>query len=92
MKQGINVKIGQRASRAALWSTYNLFADAQLGDQSTIALDVLGHQIIQQLAALTDHLVQTTAGVVVLLVDLQVSTPPHGLVKLPYTSPSPFFQ
>ena len=46
--------------------------DAQLGNDSAVALDVLGHQIVQHLAALTDHLQQAAAGVVVLLVDLQV--------------------
>ena len=49
-----------------------LLTDTQLGDQSTIALDVLGHQVVQQLAALTDHLVQAAAAVVVLLVHTQV--------------------
>ena len=49
-----------------------LLTDAQLGDQSTIALDVLAHQVVQQLAALTDHLVQAEAAVVVLLVHTQV--------------------
>ena len=49
-----------------------LLSDAQLGDNGAVALDVLGHQIVQHLAALTDHLQQAAAGVVVLLVDLQV--------------------
>ena len=50
----------------------NLLTDAQLGNDSTVTLDVLSHQIVQHLAALTDHLQQAAAGVVVLLVDLQV--------------------
>ena len=50
----------------------NLLTDAQLGNDSTVTLDVLSHQIVQHLAALTDHLQQATTGVVVLLVDLQV--------------------
>ncbi len=49
-----------------------LFSDAQLGDNRTIPLDVLLGQVVQHLAALTDHLQQAAAGVVVLLVDLQV--------------------
>ena len=49
-----------------------LLTDAQLGDDGTIALDVLGHQVVQHLAALTDHLQQAAAAVVVVLVDLQV--------------------
>ena len=36
----------------------NLLTDTQLGDQGTIALDVLLHEIVEQAAALTDHLVQ----------------------------------
>ena len=50
----------------------NLLTDTQLGDQGTIALDVLLHEIIEQAAALTDHLVQAAAGVVVLRVLLEV--------------------
>lgn len=49
-----------------------LLTDAQLGDQGTVALNVLAHQVVQQLAPLTDHLVKTPAGVVVVDVDLQV--------------------
>ena len=39
----------------------NLLTDTQLGDQGTIALDVLLCQIVQQLTALTDHLQQAAA-------------------------------
>ena len=63
--------IGQHAERAALCGI-NLFSNAQLGDNSAVPLDVLGHQVVQHLAALTDHFQQTAAGVVILLVDLQV--------------------
>ena len=50
----------------------DLLADTQLGDQGTIALDILLHEIVEQAAALTDHLVQTAAGVIVLRVLLEV--------------------
>lgn len=49
-----------------------LLTDAQLGDQGTIALDILLLQIVQQAAALTDHLQQTTVGVLVLGVGAHV--------------------
>ena len=49
-----------------------LLTDTQLGDQSTVTVDVLLCQIIQHLAALTNHHQQTTAGVVVMLVYTQV--------------------
>ena len=49
-----------------------LLTDTQLGDHSTVAVDVLLGQIVQQTAALTDHHQQTTAGVVVVLVDAQM--------------------
>lgn len=49
-----------------------LFTDAQLGDDGTIPLDVLLGQVVQHLAALTDHLQQASAAVVVVDVDLQV--------------------
>ena len=49
-----------------------LLTDAQLGDDGTITVDVLTGQVVQQVAALTDHHQQTTAGVVVMLVHAQV--------------------
>ena len=49
-----------------------LLTDTQLGDQSTVTVDILLCQIVQHLAALTDHHQQTTAGVVVMLVHAQV--------------------
>ena len=49
-----------------------LLSDAELGDNGAVALDVLGHQIVQHLAALTDHLEQAAAAVVVVDVHLQV--------------------
>ena len=50
----------------------NLLTDTQLGDQGTITLDVLLHEVVEKAAALTDHLVQAAAGVVVLRVLLEV--------------------
>ena len=47
-------------------------SDAELGDEGTVALDVLLGEVVEQLAALTDHLVQATAAVVVVDVDLEV--------------------
>ena len=51
----------------------SLLADAQLVDQSAVTLDVLLLQVVQQTAALADHLEQATTGVVVLGIQLQVS-------------------
>ena len=49
-----------------------LLTDTQLGDQSTVTVDVLLCQIVQHVAALTNHHQQTTTGVVVMLVHTQV--------------------
>ena len=49
-----------------------LLTDTQLGDQSTVTVDVLLGQIVQHLAALTNHHQQATTGVVVVLVGTQV--------------------
>ena len=51
----------------------DLLVDAQLGDQSAVTLDVLLLQVVQQTAALADHLEQATTRVVVLGIQLQVS-------------------
>ena len=50
----------------------HLLSDSQLCDAGSIALDILGHQVVQQTAALTDHLVQAETGMIVLLMDLQM--------------------
>ena len=52
--------------------TVELFTDIELLNQSTVSIDVLGFQIIQETASLTDHLVKTAAGMVILLVVLQM--------------------
>ena len=52
--------------------TVELFTDIELLNQSTVSIDVLGFQIIQKTASLTDHLVKTAAGMVILLVVLQM--------------------
>ena len=49
-----------------------LLTDAQLGDDSTVTVDVLLSQIVQQAATLTNHHQQATTGVVVVLVHTQV--------------------
>ena len=49
-----------------------LLTNTQLGDEGTIALDVLLGQIVQEAAALTDHLIEAPAAVVVVDMDLQV--------------------
>ena len=49
-----------------------LLTQTQLCDEGAVTLDILLLQVFEQAAALTDHLVQAAAGVVVLLVDLQV--------------------
>src|SRR5690606_8854836 len=50
-----------------------LSAQTELLDQLPVPLNVLLLQVVQKSAALPDHLVQATAGMVVLLVDLQVT-------------------
>ena len=59
------VKMGDR--RAAHFLQI-LLADAQLGNDGTIAVDVLLCQIVQQAAALADHHQKAAAGMVVVLV------------------------
>ena len=44
----------------------------ELCDQSSVALDVIGAQVIEQPAPTTDELQQPSAGVVVLLMGLKV--------------------
>ena len=53
-------------------SQTKLLTDPQFSNDSTITLDVLLCQVVQHLAALTDHLQQATAAVVVVDVNLQV--------------------
>ena len=53
-------------------SNDKLLTDAKLGDNGTIALNVVLRHIVQQTTALADHLEQTHTAVVVLLVHLQV--------------------
>ena len=50
----------------------NLLTDAKLGDDGAVALDVVLRHIVQQTAALADHLEQAHTAVIVLLVHLQV--------------------
>ena len=49
-----------------------LLTDAQSRDDGTVSLDIYLGQVVEQRAALTDHLEEAAAGVMVLLVDLEV--------------------
>ena len=49
-----------------------LLADAQLGNDGAVAPDIFFGQIVQQAAALTDHLVHTQTAVLVIGMNLQV--------------------
>ena len=49
-----------------------LLTNTQLGNYCTITLDILLLQIVQKISSVTNHLQQTTAGVVILLVNLDV--------------------
>ena len=50
----------------------SLLADAELGDDGEVALNVLLREVVEQAAALADHLVHAETAVVVLRVLLQV--------------------
>ena len=49
-----------------------LLTDAQSRDDGTVSLDIYLGQVVEQRAALTDHLEEAAAGVMILLVDLEV--------------------
>ena len=49
-----------------------LLTDTQLGDDRSVAVDVLLGQVVQQAAALADHHEKAAAGVIVVLVGAQV--------------------
>ena len=49
-----------------------LLAQAQSGDQSAVTLDVVLLQVCKQVSSVADHLEKAAAGMVVLLVELQV--------------------
>ena len=50
-----------------------LLSETQTLDNGTITLNVVLHEVVQKLSSLADHLEQTSAGVVVLGVNLQMS-------------------
>ena len=60
----------------------DLLADAQLCNDCAVTLDILLCEVVEQTAALTDHLVHAQTAVVVVGMDLQVS----GQLCLLYTS------
>ena len=51
---------------------FNVLSDAQFCDNGAVSLDIRLDQVAQQVSALADHLQKTAAGVVVVLVRLQV--------------------
>ena len=61
---------GKRKNRLPLLPC--LLTDTQSLDDGTVSLDIYLDEVVEQRAALTDHLEQTAAGVMVLLVDLEV--------------------
>ena len=66
------LKIQKQGSRLLPYFRIFLLTDTQLSDQGTVTVDVLLLQIGQQVTAAADHLEQTTAAVVVVLIGLQV--------------------
>lgn len=69
---GDNIKLSPIEITFIPFSGVRLLTDAQFGDQSTIALDVFFGEVVQQTAALTDHLVHAEPAVVILRMLLQV--------------------
>jgi len=54
-------------------STYrSLATNAETADQSAIALDISALHVVEQTASLADELHQSTAGVMITLVDFEV--------------------
>ena len=49
-----------------------LLAQTQLGNDGAVTLDILLLEIVEKVSSLTDHLQQTAAGVMILLVDLHM--------------------
>lgn len=49
-----------------------LSTQAELGDQGTVPLDILILQVVEKAPALADHHEKSSAGVMILFVDLQV--------------------
>ena len=65
-------KIQKQGSRLLPYFRIFLLTDTQLSDQGTVTVDVLLLQVSQHRTTLTNHLQQTAARVVILLVYLQV--------------------
>ena len=61
---------GKRRNRLPFLSC--LLTDTESRDDGAVSLNVDRGQIVEQRAALTDHLEEAAAGVMILLVDLQV--------------------
>lgn len=62
---------GSTAPRGAVLP-FDLLSDAQFCDNGAVSLDIRLNQVAQQVPAFADHLQKTTAGVVVVLIRLQV--------------------
>ncbi len=67
----------QGEQTAPYFRIFFLLTDTQLSDQGTVTVDVLLLQVSQHRTALTNHLQQTAARVVILLVYLQVLGQPR---------------
>ena len=57
---------------SSLRNRMRLLSDVQFRDDGTVALNVDLLQVVEQVSSVTDHLEQTSAAVVVLVVGLQV--------------------
>ena len=71
IKKGFNAQWGCFA-KTKQPRVCELLSDAELCDAGSVTLDVLLGEVVEQVAALTDHFEKAAAGMVVLLVDLEV--------------------
>ena len=67
---GCHLKIGAPRTGSPVFQV--LLTDAQLGDDRTVTVDVLLSQIVQQAAALADHLQKAAAAVIIMDVGAQM--------------------
>lgn len=69
---GFKVDDVERGAQGSPPPKTQLLAQSQLFDESAVTLNICALEVVQQVAALADELEQTTAGVEVLLVFLEV--------------------
>ena len=72
---GCSFKLHKRNSgqtEKTVCPVFSLLTDTQSCDDGTVSLDIYLDEVVEQRTALTDHLKKTAAGVVVLLMDLEV--------------------